>query len=259
MSKYIKKNENGFYVFDEMEFLKTLPTGLEYFAVDKETEQIYNLGFNYKEKMDKQISDLEAKLAESEEQLKEELVEKKCLERALSACNRQNDEFSDMIKKLVNEKEELKQQLEKSEKSKESYRLQNEQHHLQLLQFYSRLGVEAFGVDIHEKSLETLMIMKEQLAEKDKELSEYVKIVDDLHKQLSDKCDFCDKTKDQDKISFAIAELEKVKDIILNERKITSFNFDIFNKGKDTALFWLNEQIDNQINELKEKVEDVKD
>ena len=60
-----------------------------------------------------------------------------------------------------------------------------------------------------------------------------------------------EKTKYQDKISFAIEQLEKVKDIILNERKITSFKFDIFNKGKDTALFWLNEQIDNQINELK--------
>lgn len=52
-----------------------------------------------------------------------------------------------------------------------------------------------------------------------------------------------------------IEVLEKVKDIILNERKITSFKFDIFNKGKDTALFWLNKQIDNQINELKGKVE----
>lgn len=57
------------------------------------------------------IADLEAKLAESEEQLKEELVEKKGLERALSACNRQNDEFAEMIKKLVREKQELKEQL----------------------------------------------------------------------------------------------------------------------------------------------------
>ena len=62
---------------------------------------------------------------------------------------------------------DLEAKLAESEKSKESYRLQNEQHHLQLLQFYSRLGVEAFGADIHEKALETLMIMKEQLAEKD--------------------------------------------------------------------------------------------
>lgn len=60
---------------------------------------------------------------------------------------------------------DLEAKLAESEKSKESYRLQNEHHHLQLLQFYSRLGVEAFGADIHEKALETLMIMKEHLAE----------------------------------------------------------------------------------------------
>ena len=71
---------------------------------------------NNMEKFNKVIADLEAKLAESEEQLKEELVEKKGLERALSACNRQNDEFADMIKKLVNEKEELKQQLAEKER-----------------------------------------------------------------------------------------------------------------------------------------------
>lgn len=64
-----------------------------------------------KEMYELKIADLESKLAESEEQLKEELIEKKGLERALSACNRQNDEFAEMIKKLVSEKEELKQQL----------------------------------------------------------------------------------------------------------------------------------------------------
>ena len=116
---------------------------------------------------EKRIVELKQQLAESEEQLREELEEKNGVRRALSACNRQNDEFAEMIKKLANEKEELKQQLEKSEKSKESYRLQNEHHHLQLLQFYSRLGVEAFGADIHEKALETLMIMKEQIKSED--------------------------------------------------------------------------------------------
>ena len=65
---------------------------------------------------------------------------------------------------------DLEAKLAESEKLKESYRLQNEQHHLQLLQFYSRLGVEAFGADIHEKALETLMIMKEQLAITEKAL-----------------------------------------------------------------------------------------
>ena len=67
---------------------------------------------------------------------------------------------------------DLEAKLAESEKSKESYRLQNEHHHLQLLQFYSRLGVEAFGADIHEKALETLMIMKEQLAEKEEKIKD---------------------------------------------------------------------------------------
>ena len=140
--------------------------------------------------------------------------------------------------------DQLKQQLAESEKSKESYRLQNEQHHLQLLQFYSRLGVEAFGADIHEKALETLMIMKEQLAEKDKEISEYVKIVDDLHKQLSDKCDFCDKTKDQDKISFAVEQLEKAKSFCISAED---------NGWCVTHKNWLEivEYIDNQIKAIK--------
>ena len=157
-----------------------------------------------------------------------------------------NKIIKDQSKKIA----DLETKLSECEKSKESYRLQNEQHHLQLLQFYSRLGVEAFGADIHEKALETLMIMKDQLAESEnqcreckhlnkkielniknklmaencelqkqlaeneKEISEYIKIVDDLHKQLSDKCDFCDKTKDQDKILFAIEQLEIARKLI---------------------------------------------
>ena len=84
-----------------------------------------------------------------------------------------SDTLSENYSKLNKRYQEIKNQLAsleaklaESEKSKESYRLQNEHHHLQLLQFYSRLGVEAFGADIHEKALETLMIMKEELEEK---------------------------------------------------------------------------------------------
>ena len=143
---------------------------------------------------------------------------------------------------------DLEAKLAESEEKKESYRLQNEQHHLQLLQFYSRLGVEAFGADIHEKALETLMIMKEQLAENEKEISEYVKIVDDLHKQLSDKCDFCDKTKDQDKISFAVEQLEQIRKEF--EIKFKGYKWeDKMLVGKFCNI--TNEIIDNQINELK--------
>ena len=106
------------------------------------------------------------------------------------------------------------------------------------------LGIEQFHSlkEIINSSQEEIDKLKQQLAEKDKEISEYVKIVDDLHKQLSDKCDFCDKTKDQDKILFAIEQLEKVKMYIddhayyIDERE---FGIEI------------NEYIDNQINGLK--------
>ena len=89
--------------------------------------------------------------------------------------------------------------------------------------------------------------IQKQLAENEKEISEYVKIVDDLHKQLSDKCDFCDKTKDQDKISFAIDELEKVKEttecVLDNALKNSSLNQSYYDR--------LIDEIDNQINGLK--------
>ena len=153
---------------------------------------------------------------------------------------------------------DLEAKLAECEKSKESYRLQNEQHHLQLLQFYSRLGVEAFGADIHEKALETLMIMKEQLAEKDKEISEYIKIVDDLHKQLSDKCDFCDKTKDQDKISFAVEQFEQLKKLCqekFNWWENSEWEGNIYDKSDvSNAYFDIEANVDNQIEELKKEM-----
>ena len=146
---------------------------------------------------------------------------------------------------------DLEAKLAESEKSKESYRLQNEQHHLQLLQFYSRLGVEAFGADIHEKALETLMIMKEQLAESEnqcrecKHLNKKIELNIknklmaencELQKQLAEKEKEIESLKhfkvtigtmetnqvdissttyiDQDKISFAVEQLEIARKLI---------------------------------------------
>ena len=110
------------------------------------------------------------------------------------------------------------------------------------MKFCAKCYQETFGETDKDKQIAEL---KQQLAEKDKELSEYVKIVDDLHKQLSDKCDFCDKTKDQDKILFAIEQLEKVKGLIANHTQElwTCENDDI-----DVVLY---EEIDNQIKSLK--------
>ena len=134
------------------------------------------------------ISDLEAKLAESEEQLKYELVEKKGLERALSACNRQNDEFAEMIKKLVREKEEL----------------------------------------------------KEQLAEKEKELANITeqakKFNNEAQKYFEDA--YCNDFHKRDKISFAVEQLEEVKEFVN----------DLY--GEYSASVTTN-FIDNQIKQLK--------
>ena len=161
-----------------------------------------------------------------------------------------NEEVCEELRTELRQFADLEAKLAESEKSKESYRLQNEHHHLQLLQFYSRLGVEAFGADIHEKALETLMIMKEQLAEKEKEI-ENIKLcrcgnctneyefmleglVEDLEKQI-------DKN-NQDKISFAVEKLEQVKEEILPE-----ISFDVQKE-------FVKKEIDNQIKQLKGEV-----
>ena len=180
---------------------------------------------------------------------------------------------------------DLETKLAESEKSKESYRLQNEQHHLQLLQFYSRLGVEAFGADIHEKALETLMIMKEQLAEKDAELekwsTQYAKAYVDkqnaliaekveLQHQLAEKDEEIESLKhfkvtigtmetnqvdissttyiDQDKISFALEQLEQIRKEFEIKFKGCKWG-DKMLVGKFCNI--TNEIIDNTINELK--------
>ena len=120
---------------------------------------------------------------------------------------------------------DLEAKLAECEKSKESYRLQNEHHYLQLLQFYSRLGVEAFGADIHEKALETLMIMKEQLAEKEQEieslrensLSKRIfkeKLIPSHCMEQYEKYEQQIDKLTQDKISFAVEQLEKVKEFV---------------------------------------------
>ena len=218
-------------------------------------------------------------------------------------------DFVDLLNKEMYELKiaNLEAKLAESEEKKESYRLQNEHHHLQLLQFYSRLGVEAFGADIHEKALETLMIMKEQLAEKDLAIENwqtmYKSVVQTCHndkeeiERLNNQLATQEKTitnlvednrasqewykkqleekekerheewktgkewkwewqkvnqklekADQDKISFAIDELEKVKEttecILDNALKNSSLNQSYYDRLLD--------EIDNQIKQLKE-------
>lgn len=148
----------------------------------------------------RQFDDLETKLAESEEQLREELEEKNGVRRALSACNRQNDEFAEMIKKLVNEKEELKQQL--AEKDEKIEKLKSENHALMSDNAYQE-------ADIFE--------LTQKFA---------------IH--------------NQDKISFAVEQLEQVKYYILTTQQDADYLVD----KEQVNIHFFKDVIDNQIKKL---------
>ena len=156
-----------------------------------------------------------------------------------------NEEVFEELRTELRQLADLETKLAECEKSKESYRLQNENHHLQLLQFYSRLGVEAFGADIHEKALETLMIMKEQLAEKTLTIEQINKAFIENRSLWKGKYERAN----QDKISFAIDELEKVREtaecVLDNALKNSSLNQSYYDRLLD--------EIDNQIKQLREK------
>lgn len=220
-----------------------------------------------------------------------------------------NEEVFEELKGELRQLSDIEAKLAESEEKKESYRLQNDDHHLKLLQFYSRLGVEAFGADIHEKALETLMIMKEELKEKNgveralsacnrqnDEFADMIKKLvsekEELKQQLAEKDNeikildedrqfkaemwtkFADKCKDlkqqitekekeleaketlnkifkdnrEDKISFAVEQLEKVKEtvecVLDNALKNSSLNQSYYDRLLD--------EIDNQIKAIKE-------
>ena len=75
----------------------------------------------------------------------------------------------------------------------------------------------------------------------------------ELQKQLADKdkeIEYCNDFHNQDKISFAVKQLEKVKNYIITDEK------DMFGANYLMKSGYVLEFIDNQINELKgEKVE----
>lgn len=203
-------------------------------------------------------------------------------------------QFRDENEKLQDKVADLEAKLAECEKSKESYRLQNEHHHLQLLQFYSRLGVEAFGADIHEKALETLMIMKEQLAEKDKAIENwqtiYESVVQTCHNDKEEIERLNKKLETQENIITNLVEdnrasqewyrkqlEEKDKEIeyqesmkilaVENQNKkaieqlekvkglIANHTQELWTCENDDIDVVLYEEIDKQINELKGKVE----
>ena len=181
-----------------------------------------------------------------------------------------NEEVFEELRTELRQFADLEAKLAESEKSKESYRLQNEQHHLQLLQFYSRLGVEAFGADIHEKALETLMIMKEELEERNgvrralsacnhqnDEFADMIKKLvnekEKLKQQLAEK----DKEIEYQESMKILAVENQNKNAIEQLEQIINLFEPYENEEKDTILCANNgisflEFIDNQIKQLKE-------
>ena len=182
---------------------------------------------------DKKISDLEAKLAESEKQrqhlkdwLDNEILTSVDSESYYATIN----EYEEEVKKL-------KQRLEESE---------------------SEL-VLAKNTSINTNKMEILHLqieneeLKQQLAEKDEEIAYLTKQVkkfnNEAQKYFEDA--YCNDFHNQDKISFCIEQLEKVKEttecILDNALKNSSLNQSYYDRLLD--------EIDNQIKQLKVKAE----
>ena len=182
----------------------------------------------------KEIADLEAKLAESEKKNFELVAKINLKEHKPAFCTLANRDCE-----ALGQIAELQKQLAESENQCRECKHLNKKIEL----------------NIKNKLMAENCELQEQLAEKEKEISEYIKIVDDLHKQLSDKCDFCDKTKDQDKISFALEQLEQLKKLCqekFNWWENSEWEGDIYDKSDvSNAYFDIEANIDNQIKAIK--------
>ena len=210
------------------------------------------------EQLKNQISDLEAKLAESEKEINEWIAVR--------------DDKNNVINKQTEKINQLKQQLEKSEEKLEEYKgrylttesyntfMSNEIHKVvkentelkQKLAESEKKYEDRKRFCISETRSQTELInylleeneeLKQQFAEKEKEKEKEYK--ESVEKILSSRDKFILEY-NQDKISFAVEQLEKVKEII-------NKNY-FYNMSSDSCTFDKLEvdfQINNQIASLK--------
>ena len=168
--------------------------------------------------------------------------------------NQQNKQIKELNTKLVEEMElsaERRQiiedlTIENNQQDKEIEELKEKYN--KLYECYKKTASE----DLKDKY---------DLAEKNEELkAENKRLKEKISTQLqnnADNVDFMENQRreieqlKQSQNQKAIEELEKLKSAILSERNTTYFKFDNFNKGKDTAYYWANEIIDNQIKSLR--------
>lgn len=82
-----EKIEEGWVVFDEEKFLKSLPDGMQYYAIDEKNETIYGLGKDYNKRIEK---------------LEDELfAEKRHHEKVANALLNYKDKVSELTSKLI--------------------------------------------------------------------------------------------------------------------------------------------------------------
>ena len=112
------------------------------------------------------------------------------------------------------------------------------------MKFCAKCYQETFGETEKDRKIADL---QSQLAEKDKEIERLKELV--MHKTYNRNA--AEARLNYEQNQKAIEELERLKSAILSERNTTYFKFDNFNKGKDTAYYWVNEIIDNQIKSLR--------
>lgn len=198
--------------------------------------EIYNMGecpVVYVNDLEKQIADIETKLSESENTIAN-----------LSVKVRKEAKNSlDNFKRI----KELETKLVESEKQVEFYK-----------ERYSDVTTSAYGSNFIAKKIksrleEEIREIKQQLAEKEKEieglknnnylLKDY--IVDYFVSQTNEPMPIPKFVTDKDKISFAVEQLEKVK-----EKFSYRYNSQVFISCESLLGF-----IDNQIKEVKKEME----
>ena len=170
----------------------------------------------------------------------EEPVEISCWRAVMEEKERYewNSRFDEAIKDnqtgdIVNAVEVLNQQDKRINELEEMQKAYKEISYNETLQTFELNNIKSENAQL-----------KQQLAEKDEELKYYETL---LKRQ-------CSECKDQDKISFAIEELEKVKDWCKEYRTedefgVSTINVDDELNTEDNLLNF----IDNQIKQLKEK------
>lgn len=119
----------------------------------------------------------------------------------------------------------------------------NESHHKNIVEL-TKMATEK------DRKIEEL---KQQLADKDKEYQSFKEIADENVNYLKNRILEETRNYNQDKISFAVEQLKLLKSQIIEKRRLYKGKFSEFSNGINDALFDVEEDIDNQIKQLKEK------